>query len=374
MTAPGSVHADQHRISIWSHVVKEFGGLTEEQHRKARETVKVAIAVYCSQVDSGASAEWDPSDEAALRTLGLSWALRRWPLDPLLDLLDKVEEQAAATLTRAVHGKPELIARRLRSLTETGNRLTRELLLGYQEARGARATKLHPTAVELLHGRPAPAATGAIALAYAVLAYRTTAPTGHTVDSHPVGPLSDDVLSALCPAGGYLLVPATDGVSAMRHCAELHKQLPSPSWAGVCWAPTEQLPQARAEAVDVVASALAFGRAPGCYRLSDVLVEYAVLAQPAVVSPTVSIIEPVANSPQMLATLQALLAADGNRTKAAADLEIHRSTLDYRLQRIEDVTGQDPTSTRGLQVLGTALTAREAAVDVAPASATDSAG
>jgi DNA-binding PucR family transcriptional regulator len=55
-------------------------------------------------------------------------------------------------------------------------------------------------------------------------------------------------------------------------------------------------------------------------------------------------------------TLVAFLEADGNRSRTAQSLIVHRSTLDYRLGRIAAVTGHSPTTPRGLQVLGTALT------------------
>jgi DNA-binding PucR family transcriptional regulator len=77
-------------------------------------------------------------------------------------------------------------------------------------------------------------------------------------------------------------------------------------------------------------------------------------------------IEPITRNGVLLETLRALLTADGNRSKAAAKLIIHRSTLDYRLQRIEQLTGYDPTSVRQLHVLSTALTAHEATTSARP--------
>ncbi|WP_374192733.1 helix-turn-helix domain-containing protein [Streptomyces sp. MBT62] len=60
----------------------------------------------------------------------------------------------------------------------------------------------------------------------------------------------------------------------------------------------------------------------------------------------------------MLETLKALIAADGNRARAASELIIHRSTIDYRLQRIEQLTGHSPTTICGMRTLCTALAAR----------------
>ncbi|MER6010546.1 helix-turn-helix domain-containing protein [Streptomyces bluensis] len=70
-----------------------------------------------------------------------------------------------------------------------------------------------------------------------------------------------------------------------------------------------------------------------------------------------ALIEPVVSRPELLRTLHALIAADGNHARAAADLVIHRSIIDYRLRRIEALTGHSPVRVRGLQTLCTALAA-----------------
>jgi DNA-binding PucR family transcriptional regulator len=39
-------------------------------------------------------------------------------------------------------------------------------------------------------------------------------------------------------------------------------------------------------------------------------------------------------------------------------LMVHPNTLDYRLRRIQELTGLELSSARGIQILGAALTAR----------------
>ena len=97
--------------------------------------------------------------------------------------------------------------------------------------------------------------------------------------------------------------------------------------------------------------------APGVYDLNDVLVDYAVLRQPATSAALARLVAPVVGNSVLYETLQAFIDADGNRSRAAARLVIHRSTLDYRLQRIEQVTGCRPTSARALGMLSAGLTA-----------------
>lgn len=94
------------------------------------------------------------------------------------------------------------------------------------------------------------------------------------------------------------------------------------------------------------------------YQLGDVAVKCAVASSPAVSRCLAALIEPVVTRPELLETLKALIAADGNRARAASELIIHRSTIDYRLQRIEQLTGHSPTSVSGMRTLCTALAAR----------------
>ncbi|MFD0532815.1 helix-turn-helix domain-containing protein [Actinomadura luteofluorescens] len=51
-----------------------------------------------------------------------------------------------------------------------------------------------------------------------------------------------------------------------------------------------------------------------------------------------------------------LLACNLDRERAARELWIHRRTLHYRLDRIRELSGVDPSSARGLQLFRAALT------------------
>ncbi|MFC4536189.1 PucR family transcriptional regulator [Sphaerisporangium dianthi] len=59
--------------------------------------------------------------------------------------------------------------------------------------------------------------------------------------------------------------------------------------------------------------------------------------------------------PDLLTTLEVYYRCDMNRLLAAASLHIHPRTLDYRLQRVRELTGLNPGSTRGVRVLNTAV-------------------
>lgn len=114
------------------------------------------------------------------------------------------------------------------------------------------------------------------------------------------------------------------------------------------------------DAVQVLRLVTGTGRPPGVYRLDDVLLEAALSGTaPGPAARLAAILAPLdAGGPELLATLDAYLANDADRRRTAAALHVHPNTLDYRLRRIGELTGRSPSTARGLQVLGAALTLR----------------
>lgn len=64
----------------------------------------------------------------------------------------------------------------------------------------------------------------------------------------------------------------------------------------------------------------------------------------------------LSTGPDLVRTLDAFYRHDMNRLTTAAELRIHPRTLDYRLHRVRELVGMDPTSTRGVRTLSTAVT------------------
>jgi sugar diacid utilization regulator len=60
--------------------------------------------------------------------------------------------------------------------------------------------------------------------------------------------------------------------------------------------------------------------------------------------------------PHLVATLDAFYRNKMTRTLTAASLGIHPRTLDYRLNRVRELTGLDPVSVRGVRILSTTVT------------------
>jgi hypothetical protein len=173
----------------------------------------------------------------------------------------------------------------------------------------------------------------------------------------------EPVLSSLTVGGGLALLPRPaeagdrdriwldDVVAAMTRAAEV------PVTAGAVAATPNEVGAAAASARRVLDVALTFGRPPGVYRLTDVLLEYQ-LAQPSPARDRLAAtLDPLADKPELLDTLATHLRL-GDRRAVAARLHVHPNTVDYRLRRVHALTGLDPTSISDVTMIGVALLAR----------------
>jgi hypothetical protein len=93
------------------------------------------------------------------------------------------------------------------------------------------------------------------------------------------------------------------------------------------------------------------------YQMDDLLVELAISRQPDIRQRLVALLSPLKAGPDLRHTLEVLLACNLDRERAARELCIHRRTLRYRVDRIRDLSGIDPDSVPGLELLRAALTA-----------------
>jgi sugar diacid utilization regulator len=120
----------------------------------------------------------------------------------------------------------------------------------------------------------------------------------------------------------------------------------------------DDIARAAAQAQDVVRLARLLERPPGGYVLRDVLLEYQLTRPSDAQGDLAQLLEPLDRNPDLPLTLQVYLGHDLDRRSTAAALHVHPNTLDYRLRRIVELTGLDPSTTRGLQLLGAAFAAR----------------
>jgi hypothetical protein len=175
------------------------------------------------------------------------------------------------------------------------------------------------------------------------------------------GALADRVVSAfrervpvLLSTSGHLLLPVTEA-AALPLCRDVREEIGGEVWFSVAERPAARVALARKEVDEIDALVASLGRPPGVYRIDDMLFESAVMETPEVRDELGKVVAPLLANPVLVDTVLALLEADGNRAVAVKKLFIHRSTIDYRLWQIEQLTGLSPVNPRDLAVLGTAI-------------------
>lgn len=286
-------------------------------------------------------------DSARLRELGDAWAREGLPVAALLlAVQDLTEEAVTAVITGG--GAPPL-AERLRG---AGAVIVRELLGGL----GSDAGRL--TAAKWLWGAEVPPEPG-----YAVIAARSGHPGAGDLGARIHDVLTtcgrSDIVHLLRADSGYLLAPARDSQDAAELGRRLRTYLHGAVWLAVAWRRNTEIEEGRQEASTVLDLAMCLATSPGVHVIEDVVVEYALMRDTAALTALLALIEPVVRQEALRTTLEALIATAGNRSKAAKSLEIHRSTLEYRLGRIDQLAGHTPLTARGLQTLAAALTVHE---------------
>ncbi|WP_405823283.1 helix-turn-helix domain-containing protein [Streptomyces sp. NBC_01390] len=259
-------------------------------------------------------------------------------------------DELVELLTRAAAGDPKLAA-----IVRAGGRLLQDFLDGYQQKATTDASR--DLAGDLADGRPLPADVFAgLAPRYLIAAVRLAEPGGREEDAL-CSVSGQDTLLTHRDGNVVLFIPAGGPGSGERSVKRLTECLGGRSWLATAERDRAQLVDGFNEASYVLKLVMAGLRPSGAYTMSDVLVEYAVTLNERVRTELASMIRPLRAHKVLWETLTAFVDADYSRNKAARTMFIHRSTLDYRLRRIEDVTGCDPTSGRGVQMLTAAMIA-----------------
>ncbi|MFT3900077.1 MAG: helix-turn-helix domain-containing protein [Gordonia sp. (in: high G+C Gram-positive bacteria)] len=249
----------------------------------------------------------------------------------------------------------------------------------------------------LVHGRPydalAARADTAIADAYLVVTVRvfgkpedaTTATLVARRRMRVIQGLFDEITSSTTPllfdgAQGVALLadPVADEAKTAQALVDdlardLTERIGVPVYLGVIGgvAP-DDVPGAAVAAAELTELARALERAPGAYRLDDLLVEYQVTRPSAARDRLAQQVAPLRDQPHLLEALHAHLRHGANRKAAADQVHVHPNTLSYRLRRVHELTGHDPSDPYESRVLAAALTvarvpdARASMPDVGP--------
>jgi len=95
--------------------------------------------------------------------------------------------------------------------------------------------------------------------------------------------------------------------------------------------------------------------------VTALLLEYQ-LSQPSEARDRLAgLLDPLDDYPELLETLLVYLSMGGRRP-TASKLHLHPNTVDYRLRRVQALTGLDATAAADVSMLEAAITARRSAV------------
>lgn len=167
-------------------------------------------------------------------------------------------------------------------------------------------------------------------------------------------------LSLLSVDGGTILIPAdTMGEEGLD---ELVGALAEAAHAGITAtmvrAATPRIPDAADQAHELLDMVQRLQAVPGLYRFDELALEYQLTRPGPGREYLGALLEPLDGHPELLETLRTHIANNLNRQRTSRLLHVHTNTVDYRLKRIAQLTGFDPTQPSGLWYLRSALVAR----------------
>ncbi|WP_146044288.1 CdaR family transcriptional regulator [Amycolatopsis sp. BJA-103] len=173
----------------------------------------------------------------------------------------------------------------------------------------------------------------------------------------------DQALNALEATGGIVLVPISSDMDWSKWSETIAE---AGSAAGVTVSAAGALTTSSGVAAAAVQTGEIldvlrwFERAPGLYRLEDVLIEYQLTRPGEARDRLADLLAPLEAHPDLFETLLHYLGGNVNRRRIANLLHVHPNTVDYRLRRIHELTGIDVTEPPGIHRATSALAARRA--------------
>ncbi|MFC9897235.1 PucR family transcriptional regulator [Nocardia sp. NPDC127579] len=168
-------------------------------------------------------------------------------------------------------------------------------------------------------------------------------------------------LSLLSVDGGTILLPATllgdEDLDALIH--NLSRAAQVPITATVVTVPTAGVPGAADQVHELLDMVQRLRYRGGLYRFDQLAMEYQLTRPGPGIDWLRTILAPLDDYPELLETLQRHFSHDLTRRRTAESLHVHANTVDYRLKKISQLTGFDPTTVSGIWHLRAALIARD---------------
>ncbi|WP_067814783.1 PucR family transcriptional regulator [Nocardia inohanensis] len=342
---------------------------------------RVCLELAVSMLDGGDI----PEKTGKLADAAAGWAREGVPIDIVLHSihegfqvgLDRVVSTATVRDYDSIVDGAKLVVSMLDTISAT---VARAYVREHKAVVGEHHTAVHTLTSALLGGKSTSTMAREcgidIAAEYAVLAL---AIPQHPDERHPMldGKVvarrklrrvqaelatrcGESALALLSVDGGTVLVPTA--VVSDERLGSLVTQLSAaahvPVTAAAVLATPAEVPDAADRAHELLDMVQRLECVPGLYRFTDMALEYQ-LTRPGPGRETLgSLLEPLADHPELLETLQCHIGNNLNRQRTARLMHIHANTVDYRLKKISQLTGLDPTATMGLWQLRSALIAR----------------
>ncbi|MFC6011075.1 PucR family transcriptional regulator [Nocardia lasii] len=118
----------------------------------------------------------------------------------------------------------------------------------------------------------------------------------------------------------------------------------------------EHIPTTAQDATELTELARLRGKPGGCYRLDDLLLEYQLTRPGPARERLAQRVVPLLNSPHLIEALEAHLRHGADRKTASRRIHVHPNTFTYRLRRIAELTGLDPSDPTDSRMLAASLT------------------
>ncbi|MBF6133925.1 helix-turn-helix domain-containing protein [Nocardia otitidiscaviarum] len=178
-------------------------------------------------------------------------------------------------------------------------------------------------------------------------------------------------LSLLGTEGGTVLVPTPEPLPVADLVSRLSAATGVALTATVVHTPTGGIPEAAERAHELLDMVHRLQCAPGLYRFDDLAVEYQLTRPGPGREHLGALLDPLDEHPDLMETLRTYVGSDHSRQRTARVLGVHTNTVDYRLKRIAQLTGFDPSRPSGLWHLRSSLVARTYRNSAAGSAAAD---
>ncbi|WP_245553092.1 PucR family transcriptional regulator [Nocardia veterana] len=172
-------------------------------------------------------------------------------------------------------------------------------------------------------------------------------------------------LAVLSTDGGTVLIPAPACTEAEleRAVDAVGQQAETAITAIVTRSAPESIPAAAQQTHELLDTTEAIGIGAGLHKFDDLALQYQ-LTRPGIARTILETrIAPLDDHPELMETLRVFFQTDLNRRRTARQLNIHPNTIDYRLRKIGQLTGLNPSRSQGLWYLRSALIARAGALE-----------